>query len=127
MGGNPMFRFATTLGLRQKSRFTSLAAPIIALGATMFAGQADAGVIFVTSTEQKITATGGCSLQEAIAAANYDNNIAIRGYDDNNEPLFIQTKCFRKGDVNDPNDLIVLPVKATFLMNRIIDDAANYM
>jgi hypothetical protein len=118
---------ATISGLRRGRSTASLAAAVAALAATTFTAPAGAGVIFVTSTEQKITATGGCSLQEAIAAANYDNNIAIRAYDSNDEPLFIQTQCFRKGDVNDPNDLIVLPVKATFLMNRIIDDAANYM
>jgi hypothetical protein len=122
-----MFRFATVRKSRHGSRVASLAMSTIALVATTFAGRTDAGVIFVTSTEQKISATGGCSLQEAIAAANYDNNIAIAGYDSNNDALFIQTQCFRKGDVNDPNDLIVLPVKATFLMNRIIDDADNYM
>jgi hypothetical protein len=122
-----MSKFAKMLGFRHKTRFASLAMSMIAFGAATFGGHADAGVIFVTSTEQKITASGGCSLQEAIAAANYDNNIAIAGYDDNNDPLFIQTKCFRKGDVSDPNDLIVLPVKATFPMSKIVDDAANYM
>lgn len=91
------------------------------------AGPAHAGVIFVTSTEQKISGTGGCSLQEAIAAANYDNNIAISKYDRNNQAVFVQTQCVRKGDVNDPDDLIVLPVKATFFMSKVIDDADNYM
>jgi hypothetical protein len=113
--------------IQRLDRARSTSVPILAFLAAAFASPVNAGVIFVTSTEQKISATGGCSLQEAIAAANYDNNIAIRGYDSNNDPLFIQTQCFRKGDVNDPHDLIVLPVKATFLMSKIIDDAGDHV
>jgi hypothetical protein len=109
------------------SRRRAIAAAIAVFATAMPADRSDAGVIFVTSTEQKISATGGCSLPEAIAAANYDNNIAIKGYDANHDPLFIQTQCYRKGDVGDPSDLIVLPVKATFLMDHIVDDADNYM
>ena len=41
------------------------------------------GVIFVTTTEQKIkdrTESVGCSLQEAIFSANFDQAIAIASY-----------------------------------------------
>lgn len=34
-------------------------------------------VIFVTTTVDKISSTGGCSLQEAIYSANLENNIAV--------------------------------------------------
>ena len=35
------------------------------------------GIIYVTSLEDKISETGGCSLAEAIYSANLDNNVAV--------------------------------------------------
>jgi CSLREA domain-containing protein len=35
------------------------------------------GIIYVTSLEDKIGGTGGCSLKEAIYSANFDDNVAI--------------------------------------------------
>ena len=41
------------------------------------AARGAAADIFVTTYTQKIGTSGGCSLQEAIYSANFDNNIAI--------------------------------------------------
>ncbi len=55
--------------------FAMLAAALaMMLGGTRAAAGA---MIPVTSLEQKISGTGGCSLQEAIYSANYDSNIAV--------------------------------------------------
>ena len=35
-------------------------------------------VIPVTTLQQKISTTGGCSLQEAIYSANFDSNVAVK-------------------------------------------------
>jgi uncharacterized repeat protein (TIGR01451 family) len=77
---------------------------------------AAANTIYVTTTTQKISSTGGCSLQEAIYSANFDNNIAI---DSTNPDHFITTECAPgSGD-----DTIVLPAGALFPMSGIVPDA----
>src|SRR5260221_5727345 len=42
-----------------------------------FTGKPAGAAILVTTTEQKVSADGDCSLQEAIFAANFDVNQAI--------------------------------------------------
>jgi hypothetical protein len=88
-------------------------------------GEASAagGVIFVTTLEQKISDTGGCSLQEAIFSANFDNNVAISRYQTSgsHDPIFVTTKCVAgSGD-----DVIVLPTNGLFTLSEIVDDAIN--
>lgn len=120
------------LGLRmprvlgQPLRLAWLATWIVLFVAATFAGRVNAGVIFVTTLEQKISSTGGCSLQEAIYAANFNLNLAISEYD-GETPVVIQTQCVRKGNLSELDDLIVLPVKGEFLLSKIVDDADNYM
>ncbi|HKH72130.1 MAG TPA: hypothetical protein VKA59_12310, partial [Vicinamibacterales bacterium] len=90
--------------------------------AMMFGGTrvAAGAVIPVTSLDQKISGIGGCSLQEAIYSANYDNNIAVKTYQ-GSTPVWVTTQCVPgSGD-----DSIVLPAGAVFLMNSIVDDADN--
>src|SRR6266851_1816465 len=62
-----------------QSRYGRCVALTIALLAMLGAtSRSAAGAnIFVTTVAQKVYSTGGCSLQEAIYSANFDNNIAI--------------------------------------------------
>ena len=88
-----------------------LAAMLVAAMAT----PATAAVIFVTTTEQKISSSGGCSLQEAIFSANEDDNTkAFAFYDKDGQPVTMTTQCVAgSGD-----DIIVLPTRATFVVPR---------
>jgi Divergent InlB B-repeat domain len=88
--------------------------------ATMMAGEAAAAIIPVTTAIQKISSSGGCSLQEAIYSANFDNNVAISGYS-GSAPRMVTTQCTPgSGD-----DIIVLPLGQTLLLKKIVDDADN--
>lgn len=79
------------------------------------------GIIYVTSLEDKISETGGCSLQEAIFSANLDNNLAIDKYGIDGTPHMITTQCAKgQGD-----DTIVLPTGATLLLDTVVDDPDN--
>jgi len=79
------------------------------------------GFIFVTSLEDKVSAIGGCSLQEAIFAANRDDNRAIISYRSDGTPNLVITQCLPgHGD-----DRIILPAGAAFTLNNIVDDASN--
>jgi Divergent InlB B-repeat domain len=75
--------------------------------------------IYVTSLEQKITGTGGCSLQEAIYSATLRANIAI---DSTNPDHFIVTQCVQ-GTGN--GDVIVLPKGGVFNLNTYLDGDAH--
>ena len=103
---------------RQSYRFAarSLVVALLSMGAR----DARAAVIAVTSTEQKISSQGGCSLQEAIYSANFDNNVAISGYN-GSTPVEVVTQCAPGSGA----DIIVLPAGALLQMNKIIDDAIN--
>jgi hypothetical protein len=94
--------FVDPLGLSAKSQ------PATPAGAT----------IVVTDLTQKVSSSGGCSLPEAIYAANFDRNIAIDSTDPDH---FVVTHCTPgSGD-----DTIVLPAGAVFQMSGIIADAYN--
>jgi List-Bact-rpt repeat protein len=84
------------------------------------AGVASGAVIHVTTTEQKISSSGGCSLQEAIYSADFDNNVAIAGYN-GSTPIEVVTQCVPGSGP----DIIVLPAGARFQMSKIVDDAIN--
>ena len=106
------------------------AATTALLLASASASRAD--IIFVTTTEQKISDTGGCSLQEAIFSANLDDNRAIATFTEqfNNDttpsskvftPVEVRTQCAPgSGD-----DVIVLPYNATFEMDDFVRETAN--
>ncbi len=74
------FGQATTMirSLLHHGQLTAVVAMLL-VTIVVLCGTAQADIIFVTSLEQKISETGGCSLQEAIYSANFDNNIAIVG------------------------------------------------
>ena len=94
---------------------TAVALAIVLAGVRPAAG----AVIAVTTVQQKISSTGGCSLQEAIYAANYDASVAVKYI--GTSPVFIPTQCVAgSGD-----DSIVLPAGALFQLSGIVDDADN--
>jgi hypothetical protein len=79
-----------------------------------------AAVIPVTTSSQKISSSGGCSLQEAIFSANFDSNLAIAGYT-GSTPDVVVTECVPgSGD-----DIIVLPTASLLRLSRAVDDAYN--
>jgi hypothetical protein len=89
---------------------------------------AAAATIFVTTTQQKITGSGGCSLQEAIWASRLHQSVAIVGYHNNNSygydsTEYVATQC----TAGTGDDVIVLPSKATLSMTCWIQDADNFM
>jgi len=91
-------------------------------------GPAMAATIFVTTTQQKISDSGGCSLQEAIWASRLHASLAIVRYDLANNyqysaTEYVSTQC----TAGDGNDTIVLPTKAILRLNKPVDDASNYM
>src|SRR5258708_5017611 len=69
--------------------------------------------IFVTTTQQKISAGGGCSLQEAIYSANFDVQTAVTGYDFiHNSALTVNTLQCVQGS---GSDTILLPSGGVFI------------
>lgn len=80
-------------------------------------------LIFVTSLEDKISSTGGCSLQEAIYSANLNNNIAPDSLNDDASEHLITTQCVPGSP--DGTDILVLPAGAVFLMDRPTLDIHN--
>lgn len=91
----------------------------------------EAAAIFVTTTAQKISSTGGCSLQEAIYSADFANspnfaglpkNQAIQSYDSFGNPIYITTGC-AEGSAG--ANIIVLPTEAEFVMAGPIQDVRN--
>jgi CSLREA domain-containing protein len=79
---------------------------------------ATGATIVVTDLTQKISDSGGCSLPEAIYAADFDRNIAIDSTDPDH---FVVTHC----TPGNGDDTIVLPANAVFQMSGIIADANN--
>ena len=84
---------------------------------------AGGATIFVTSLDQKISSTGGCSLQEAIYSSNLQTNQAIADVSPDGTPQFIETQCVP----GTGNDTIVLPTSATLTMSHAVPDVYNYL
>ena len=101
---------------RKTAAILVLTLSMVCLGVRGAAG----AIIPVTTTQQKISGFGGCSLQEAIFSANLDNNVAIKGYA-GSTPIEVVTQCVPgNGD-----DIIVLPAGAVLPMSKIVDDHIN--
>src|SRR5258708_16009724 len=97
---------------------------LLLLGSPGRASAQTGAIIFVTSLEDKISSTGGCSLQEAIYSANLNNNIAVESYNSSDHsPNYITTQCVPGSSIG--SDIIVLPNGAKFQLSKIIDDAQN--
>ncbi|MGK2924826.1 MAG: choice-of-anchor Q domain-containing protein [Lysobacterales bacterium] len=104
------------------ARATVLLACVLAMSG--YGGIARATTIHVDTDEQKISETGGCSLQEAIWAANIGDSKAI--VVNAGEDSFIDTECVLLAD-GMTGYTIVLPADATFQMSSIVDDPFNYV
>jgi hypothetical protein len=78
-------------------------------------------VITVTTTEQKIGGPGGCSLQEAILAANHDSSIFTAP---GNDSVEINSACAAGSDAG-PDIIEMMP--GAYLMGPPIDDQYNHM
>lgn len=108
---------------RREEHAKSVAGFILLLLIAVAAPPGRASTIFVTSTQQKISSSGGCSLQEAIYAANLDSSQAVASVDSNGVEQFIPTECVAgSGD-----DTIILPTSAFFLTLSSVDDVHNFM
>jgi CSLREA domain-containing protein len=79
------------------------------------------GSIYVTTTAQGVNDDDQCSLQEAIYAANFDDNVAP---DPANLESFISTGC-TAGDGADT--IALLPPGAVYPVSSVVDDADNYV
>ncbi len=77
--------------------------------------------ISVTTTADKISSSGGCSLKEAIYSANFKNNVAVDSINTDGTDHLIPTGCVAgTGD-----DTIVLPSSALLQMSTVTIDAHN--
>jgi hypothetical protein len=99
----------------RRARRATLATVLLPLLATLSPGAAESGVIFVTTVNDKISSSGGCSLKEAIYSANLDTNViaTIQGS--------FATACVPGSGA----DRIILPSMATLRMSQIVDEAGN--
>jgi hypothetical protein len=114
--------------LRSKrlARMAALAVAVL-LGC---AAHTSAAVIFVTTSKQKVSSNDpndpqyepGCSLQEAIFSANFDEAKAISYGAFGNSPREVATSCVPGSGA----DVIVLPDGAVFQMTLPVDDASNF-
>jgi hypothetical protein len=80
-------------------------------------------LIFVTSLEDKISSTGGCSLAEAIYAANLNSNMVPDSLSDDGSEHLIPTQCVPGSP--DGADIIVLPAGGVFLLDHPTLDVHN--
>lgn len=122
-------RFGAPKGLRRERmmrrnpvRFavgTTIAAMLVSLMAVVPVAQAGT-TILVNTVNQEINGDGFCSLQEAIYAANLDDNIAP---DVANPGQFFDTAC----PGGSGHDVIELPPMAVFTYADPISDADNFI
>ena len=104
---------------RRRVRAVRAVVLLLAILGVIDRGVTSAADIPVTSLTQKISSSGGCSLQEAIFSANFDNNIAIDYVNASGTEHFVTTQCVRGNGA----DRIILPFGGVFRMNRILDEA----
>lgn len=105
------------------TRVRTWMASVLALVGLLLGGAAPAAanIIYVTTLQQKVGGrVPGCSLQEAIFAANLDASIATV-YSVGGQTGTVTTSCLPgKGD-----DIIILPLGGTLQMDAVVDDAIN--
>jgi len=104
------------------ARFLRFAAALILCFTFAYGRSSRASTIFVTTLQQKIGTTGGCSLQEAIYSANLHANVAVDFVHSLGEDHLIPTECVP----GTGNDVIVLPASGVFQMSSITQDAHNF-
>jgi hypothetical protein len=106
----------------QSRRWPGVALATILFFTLGFAQRTAANIIYVTTLDDKISSTGGCSLKEAIYSSNLHNNQAVIGYDFTGNPQFVTTQCV----AGSGNDLIVLPVGQVLQLNFPAEDTGNF-
>ncbi len=106
----------------RSGRWGALATALLFTLAFAQPGAAQTGsFILVTTTADKISSTGGCSLKEAIYSANFSNNVAVDSINTDGTDHLIPTGCVAgTGD-----DTIVLPSSAVLQMSTVTIDAHN--
>lgn len=93
----------------KRPRF-KVAPALFAALSLLIAGRIQAqSIIYVTSLDDTIGAEKGCTLKEAIYSANFENNIAVNGYDEQGNPQYVATQCVAGSSSN----IIVLPTGTT--------------
>ena len=92
---------------------------LAALALALAPGLAGAATIQVTTTQQQVNDDADCSLQEAIFAANYDDNVAI---DPTNLGNLIETGC-TPGDPG--TDTVVLAAGQVYQVSGYVQDPLN--
>ena len=123
----PTRRALQPSALAQRSK--SIRFPILLLAfaaafiSSLAARDAVAATIYVTTTKQKISGTGGCSLQEAIWGSRLHLSAAIAHYDGFGNATAVATQC----TAGTGDDVIVLPNKATLSMTCWVQDGDNSM
>jgi CSLREA domain-containing protein len=97
-----------------RTRLVAAAILVAALGA-LSRDSAQAGVIFVTTTNDELNSNGACSLKEAIYAANFDTNM-----------IFTPTTFYSTGCVAGSGpDRIILPAQSVLQLSQIVDEAQS--
>ena len=92
----------------------------LVLGSLFAVFPTQGATIFVTTVTQRITGGPGCSLQEAIGAANADSS-QIHTYDTYAAPITVATQCIAGNGA----DSIILPAGGVFQLQSIVNDADN--
>jgi len=102
--------------------WVALATILLGIVGLAQSGAAQTGsFISVTTTADKISSSGGCSLKEAIYSANFNNNVAVDSINTDGTDHLIPTGCVAgTGD-----DTIVLPSSAVLQMSTVTLDAHN--
>ena len=110
------------LGDGMKTIRIAMVGMAVLVGIGLNSGAAQTGAtIWVTSLEDKISSRDGCSLQEAIYSANFDENKAPDSFNADGSDHFIATQCVPgHGD-----DVIVLPAGAVLQMDHATLDGHN--
>ncbi len=106
-------------GPRLRRGLSSAVAVTVLLSSLMLRppGVSAGSTISVTTTDQGINGNGDCSLEEAIYAANFDDNIA---------PSFLENSFFTTGcAAGSGTDTIVLPANGVFSISTVVDDLHN--
>lgn len=99
-----------------------VATPVALAVLAALAGAAEAATVQVTTTTQKVSSTGGCSLQEAIYAAAFADNKAWVVQQSNGwQRVAIDTECVLEDD-GSSTTTIVLPTDGYFAMTSVLED-----
>src|SRR5437763_16447553 len=105
---------ALALRITLSAVLVSISAILLVSSFTRSSSAATGATIFVTTTDQKISSSGGCSLQEAIYSSKFHSNIAI---DATAPDHFITTQ----GVAGTGNDSIVPPHGADVKSGTLLD------